>query len=325
MNHPIRLAVIMDPIAGINPVKDSTLAMLLEAQARGWSLHYGEMKDMWIRDGVAFGRLTALRVTDDTQRWFEFGEVAVTPLGGLDVILMRKDPPFDIEFVFATYVLERAEDQGALVVNSPQSLRDANEKAFVSWFPQCAPPTLISRSLDEMRAFIDEHESAVVKPLDAMAGRSIFVTGVGDGNRNVILETVTLEGTRYAMVQQYIPEIVESGDTRIVLIDGQPLAHALVRKPAPGDHRGNLSSGARSEVRPLSERELWICEQVGPVLRDKGLMFVGIDVIGEYLTEINVTSATGIREIERGCTLRVADRLMDVIESRIISARSLAT
>jgi glutathione synthase len=312
-----KLAVIMDPIESIKPHKDSTLAMLVEAQNRGWKIHYGQLQDIWLRDGEAFGRLTHLRVADDTANWFDAGDVAVTPLGDMDVILMRKDPPFDMEYIVATYVLERAEDRGALVVNRPQSLRDANEKAFGSWFPNCAPPTLISRSLEEMRAFIAEHGRVVVKRLDLMGGRSVFVTDVDDGNHNVILETVAQEGARYVMLQKYLPEIVDSGDKRILLIDGQPIPLALVRLPRHGDHRGNLDAGARTEIRPLTSRDLWICNQIGPVLRDKGLLFTGIDVIGDYMTELNVTSATGIRQLERASDLRITEQLFDVILARV--------
>jgi len=311
------VAVIMDPVESVHPHKDSTVAMLLAAQARGWTIRYGRLADISLRDGEAFGRLTNLKVADDPTKWFDLGEVAVTALGEIDVVLMRKDPPFDTEYVFATYVLQRAEEQGALVLNRPQSLRDANEKAFVAWFPECAPPTLISRSMDEMRAFIDEHKQVVVKPLDAMAGRSVFVTGAKDGNHNVILETVSDRGARYTMVQKYLPAVADSGDARILLVDGEPVPLALVRIPPPTDHRGNLATGARAEVRPLTDREKWICEQVGPVLREKGLFFTGIDVIGGYLTEINVTSATGIRELERASDLRIAEQMLDAIESRL--------
>jgi glutathione synthase len=206
-----------------------------------------------------------------------------------------------------------------VVVNRPQALRDVNEKAYLAWFPQCAAPTLISRSIADMRDFIDEHERAVVKPLDLMGGRSIFVTGVGDGNRNVILETLTDHGSRYAMVQKYLPEIAESGDKRILILDGQPFAKALVRIPAPGDHRGNLCAGARTEVMPLTERDRWICDQVGPVLREKGVLFAGIDIIGDCLTEVNVTSPTGIRELDDACGVCIADHLMDAIASRLRS------
>ena len=310
------LAVIMDPIESIKPHKDSTLAMLLEAQRRGWKIHYGGLDDIWLRDGEAFGRLTDLQVTDDPAHWFDRGDVAETSLGNMDVILMRKDPPFDMEYVAATYILERAEDHGALVVNRPQSLRDANEKAVLAWFPNCAPPTLISRSLDEMRAFVAEHRKVVVKPLGLMGGQSIFVTDQDDGNRNVILETVSQAGGRYMMVQKYIPEIMESGDKRITLIDGQPVPMALARIPTGTDHRGNMVAGARTEVRPLTDRDMWICEQIGPTLRERGLLFTGIDVIGDYMTELNVTSPTGNRELERGSDLRITEQLFDSISSR---------
>ena len=311
-----KLAVIMDPIESIKPHKDSSLAMLLEAQARSWKIHYGQVQDVWLRDGEAFGRLTALEVADDPQNWFDLHDVAVTPLSEMDVILMRKDPPFDIEYIFATYVLERAEDRGALVVNRPQGLRDANEKAFVAWFPHCAPPTLISRSLEEMRAFLGEHQKVVVKPLHLMGGQLVFVTDADDDNANVILETVTNDGTRFAMVQKYLPEITESGDKRIILIAGEPVPVALARIPQPGDHRGNMVVGARTEISTLTDRDMWICEQIGPTLRDKGLIFAGIDVIGDFLTEINVTSPTGIRELERESDLRVAAGLLDAITSK---------
>lgn len=316
MSRP-NLAVVMDPIQSIKPHKDSTLAMLVEAQARGWRIHYGELSDIWLRDGEAFGRLTALRVADDPARWFDLGDVAVTPLGDMDVILMRKDPPFDMQYIFATYVLQRAEDHGALVVNRPQALRDANEKTFVAWFAGCVPPTLISRSLDQMRAFVAENGQVVVKPLDLMGGRSVFVTSADDGNCNVILETVTHYGARYVMVQKYLSEIAGSGDKRIMLIDGQPVPMALCRLPSSGDHRGNMDAGARTEVRPLTDRDAWICAQIGPVLRDRGLLFTGIDVIGDFMTELNVTSPTGIRELERAGDLRITEQLFDAISSKL--------
>jgi len=312
-----KLAVIMDPIESINPHKDSTLALLLEAQHRGWGVYYGGLCDIWLRDGQAFGRLSTLQVADDSERWFDTGDVAVTPLAEMDVILMRKDPPFDMEYIFATYVLERAEDHGAVVVNQPQGLRDANEKAYLAWFPDCAPPTLISSSPEEMRAFIEDHRKVVVKPLDLMGGRSVFVTDADDGNHNVILESITNQGTRYAMVQKYLPEIVSSGDKRIILIDGQAIPMALARIPSPGDHRGNMVAGARIEVRPLTDREMWICEQIGPVLRDKGLLFTGIDVIGDFMTELNVTSPTGIRELERASDVQITKQMFDAIASKL--------
>jgi glutathione synthase len=311
------VAVIMDPIGSIKPSKDSTLAMLLAAQARGWRIHYGELRDIWLRDGEAFGRLTDLHVADDPTKWFDLGEATVTPLGDLDVILMRKDPPFDMEYIYATYILERAEAAGALVVNRPQSLRDANEKVFISWFPEVSAPALVSRSLPELRAFIEEHGRAVLKPLDLMAGRSVFLTAVQDPNRNALLETMTELGTRYVMAQRYVEDIVESGDARILMIDGKPPPTALVRIPPADDHRGNISAGAETLCRPLTQDELTVCDAVGPLLREKGLLFAGIDVIGGFMTEINVTSPTGIRELERDGGLQVTRSLLDAIETRI--------
>ncbi len=305
----------MDPIESIRPHKDSSLAMLLEAQSRGWELYCGGLTDIWLRDGQAWGNLTRLQVTDDHDDWYDMGDTVSMPLGEMDAILMRKDPPFDMEYVFATYVLERAEDHGAVVVNSPRGLRDANEKAFVAWFPDCVPPTLISRSLDEMRAFMAEHGRVVVKPLDLMGGRSVFATDADDGNHNVILETVSQFGTRYTMLQKYLPEISTGGDKRIILIDGRPIPHGLVRIPSDGDHRGNMDAGAVTEVQPLTDRDLWICERVGPLVQDKGLLFTGIDIIGEYMTELNVTSPTGIREIERACDIDITRQMFDAIEA----------
>ena len=307
----------MDPIDSIQPHKDSTLAMLLEAQSRGWRIHYGRLSDIWLRDGEALGQLARLEVVDDSSSWFQCDEPATVPLGDMDVILMRKDPPFDMEFIAATYILQRAEECGSLVINRPQSLRDANEKVCLSWFPDCAPPTLISRSLDQLRCFVDEYGKVVVKPLNLMGGQSVFVTSSMDGNHNVILETISEFGARYVMLQKYLPEISKSGERRILLIDGDPVSKALVRIPSPGDHRGNIVVGARTEIHPLTQRDEWICQRIGPSLRQRGLVFVGIDVIGDYVTEINVTSATGVRELERDSDLRITERLFDAISTRL--------
>ena len=316
-SNGVRLLVVMDPIASITPDKDSSFAMMLEAQRRGWFITVAELDDISIRDGRAWGRLTETQVTDRLDDWYQAGDVTVRPLDEMDVILMRKDPPFDIEYVFATYILERAASMGALVVNRPEGLRAANEKVFVSWFPECAPSTLVSRSVEALNAFIDEHDRAVVKPLDRMAGKSVFMTGVDDPNRSVILETMTDFGDRYIMAQRYLPEVVRDGDARILLIDGKPIPSALVRFAPTGDHRANMSVGARTEVRSLTDAEQRICDQVGPVLRDMGLVFVGIDVISGYLTEINVTSPTGIREIDQGCGSNIAAQLLDAIVARL--------
>jgi len=312
-----RLGVVMDQIESIKPAKDSTLAMLLEAASRGWQLSYMEQADLWVRDGHLQARTRSLQVRDDPQDWFDLEDPVAGSLADLDVILMRKDPPFDMEYIYTSYLLGRAEQAGVLVVNRTSSLRDVNEKAYTMWFADCCPPTLITRSMTEMSAFLAEQGSIVVKPLDGMGGRSIFVVHAGDANGNVIFETITSAGTRFAMAQRYIPEIVEGGDKRILLIDGQPYPNSLARIPAPGENRGNLAVGARAEGRELTERDRWICERVGPVLKEKGILFAGLDVIGDYLTEINVTSPTGIRELERIFGDNIAGLMFDAIESRL--------
>lgn len=309
------LGVIMDPIAGIKPYKDSTFAMLLEAERRGWQISYMEQGDLWLLDGVALGRMRPLRVTDNKHDFFKLGEPETARLGDLDIILMRKDPPFDMEYVYTTYVLQRAEDAGTTVVNAATALRDVGEKAYVAWFADLAPPTVITRDQGVIRAFLSEHGKIVVKPLDGMGGRSIFVVAEGDLNGNVILETITDNGRRFATAQAFIPQIRETGDKRILLIGGEPVPYALARIPPAGDHRGNLAVGGRAEGHELSQRDLEICSAVGPVLARKGVIFAGIDVIGDFLTEINVTSPTGIRELDKLFSLNIAGLLMDRIES----------
>jgi len=307
----------MDPIQNIKPHKDSTLAMLLEAQARGWEIWYMEQKDLRIRDGKALARMRRLHVADDPMQWHTLEEPRDCPLGELDILLMRKDPPFDMEYVFSTYILERAQLDGVLVVNDPRSLRDVNEKAYTAWFPQCCPPNLITRSARDIKAFLAEHQRIVLKPLDAMGGQSIFVVSQGDLNTNVIIETMTRLETRTIQVQAFIPAIAETGDKRILLVDGEPVPHVLARIPPEGDARGNMAVGGTTEGRDLDERDRWICQQVGPVLRDKGLLFVGLDVIGAFLTEINVTSPTGIRELDRAFGGNIAAILCDAIQGRL--------
>ncbi len=306
----------MDPIGSIKPYKDTTLALMLAAQSRGWTLLYMELGDLWLRDGAAYGRARPAKVFDDQKHWFDLGMPQVLPLGDLDAILMRKDPPFDLEYIAATYILERAEEAGALVVNKPRALRDANEKAFISWFPQCAPPTLITRDMNELRAFQHEHQDIVVKPLDGMGGASVFRVIPGDVNASVIYETLTHKGARYAMAQRYLPEI-EDGDKRILMIDGAPVPHCLARIPADGELRGNLAAGGVGETRALTERDRWIAAQVGPVLKERELLFVGLDVIGEHLTEINVTSPTCLREISRDSGVDIAEQVLACIERKI--------
>src|SRR5690348_14809944 len=317
MSERIRLGVVMDPIADIKYAKDSTLAMLLAAQARGFELTYFEQHDLSLRDGIAYGKGRALAVRADSQSWFTLGEPKTQRLGELDCLLMRKDPPFDTEYIYTTYILERAGEQGALVVNRPQGLRDINEKVSTAWFPQCCAPTLITRDMADMEAFLREHGKIVCKPLDGMGGRSIFVLEQHDKNMSVVFETLTDYGRRFAIVQRYLPEIVESGDSRVLLIDGEPVPYALARIPQPHDNRGNLAAGARGVGRPLEERDRWLAGQIGPALAAKGMLFVGLDVIGGFVTEINVTSPTGIRELEKQFHIDIAGQLMSAIERRL--------
>ncbi len=316
-----RIAVLMDPIASINPAKDSTLAMMLAAQARDAELLYFEQRDLWVRDGVAMARLRPVSVRKDLQSWYTLGEPFVARLGELSAVLMRKDPPFDTEYVYTTYLLERAETEGALVVNRPQGLRDMNEKVYTAWFPECCAPTLITRDMRDMAAFMTEHGRIVCKPLFGMGGRSIFVLEAGDKNANVVFETLTDYGQRYAIVQRYIPDIVETGDSRILLIDGEPVEHVLARIPPAGDNRGNLAAGAQGVGRALNDRDGWLCSRIGPVMRERGMMFVGLDVIGGFVTEINVTSPTGIRELEKQYGIDIAGRLIDAVPRRVPGRR----
>jgi glutathione synthase len=314
---PIQIVVVMDPIASIKPAKDTTLAMMLAAQKRGWGLWYVEQRDLWLDDGVAFGRLRPVQVRDDLKDWFTLGEPKVARLAEFDALLMRKDPPFDMEYIYTTYILERAELEGLLVVNRPQGLRDMNEKVFTAWFPQCCAPTLITRDMSDMHAFLKKHVRIVCKPLHGMGGKSIFVVDRGDKNANVIFETLTDYGNRYAIVQKYLPEIVSTGDSRVLVIDGEPVPYALARIPTETDNRGNLAAGATGVGRELTERDRWLVSQIGPTLAERGMLFVGIDVIGGYVTEINVTSPTGVRELDKQFKTDIASLLMDAIEKRL--------
>lgn len=312
----VKLGVVMDPISEITVKKDSSLAMLLAAQARGWSLSYMEPKDLYLRDGNCHARMRPLVVRDHPRDWFDLGDAETKPLSELQVVLMRKDPPFDMEYIYATYLLERAEQSGVLVVNKPQSLRDANEKMYTAWFPQCCPPTLVTREKSRLYEFLKVEKEIIVKPLDGMGGASIFRVHDGEANTNVIFETMTAHESRFMMAQRFLPAIRE-GDKRVLLINGEPIPYALARVPAEGDARGNLAAGAKGVGVELGERERWIAAQVGPVVRDKGLMFVGLDVIGDYLTEINVTSPTCIRELDAIYGLNIGAQLMDAIEARL--------
>ncbi|MFK7887390.1 MAG: glutathione synthase [Gammaproteobacteria bacterium] len=313
---PRQLGVIMDPIESITPYKDSTLAMLLAAQRHDFALHYMTMDDLYLRDGQARSATRELRVRDDNEHWFDLGDAADTALGDLDVILMRKDPPFDMEYVYATYILERAELAGALVVNRPSSLRDVNEKAYTAWFPELCPPTLITRSMARMDAFLREHGKIVVKPLDGMGGKSIFVVREGDSNRSVIFETLTDTDRQFAMAQGFIEKISE-GDKRILVVNGKVVDYCLARVPAKGEARGNLAAGGTGVPQPLSATDRAIAEAIAPTLVEKGLWFVGLDVIGDKVTEINVTSPTCIRELDAAYDLDIAGDLMQALSDHL--------
>ncbi len=312
----IKLGVVMDPIAGISYKKDTTMAMLWAAADRGWSLHYMEPQDLSLEQGLATGRMAPLQVFQDPERWFELGEAERRPLADLDVILMRRDPPFDNEYIYATYILEAAERTGTLIVNRCQSLRDCNEKVFATQFPECCPPVLVSGDREQLKAFHAEHGDVIFKPLDGMGGASIFRVREEDPNVNVILETLTKLGRETIMAQRYLPEIVD-GDKRIIMIEGEPIPYCLARLPSKGETRANLAAGGTGRPQPLTDRDRWIAAQVGPVLKEKGLIFGGLDVIGDYLTEINVTSPTGVREIDRGFDTDIGGQLMSAIEARL--------
>jgi glutathione synthase len=312
-----KLGIVMDPIEQIKPYKDTSLAMLLEAQRRGWDIFYMLQSDLYVRDGEARATMRALTVADDNERWYQLADSADAPLHALDLILMRTDPPFDMEYVYTTYILERAEMAGTLVLNSPAGLRDVNEKAYTAWFPQCCPANLITRSKARLREFLAEHETIVLKPLDVMGGQSIFLVRQDDLNANVIMEVMTANEETFIQAQSYIPDIVTGGDKRILLIDGEPVSKVLARIPPAGDARGNMAVGGTTEGRDLSDRDRWICEQVGPIMKKKGLIFAGLDVIGDFMTEVNVTSPTGIRELDNMYDLNIAGMLFDVLEARL--------
>lgn len=308
-----RLGIVMDPISAIKPVKDTTLALLIEAQARGYELHYLEMGDLFLDGGRAGGSSRPLRVRDSLDDWFSLGQRQSIWLDQLDVILMRKDPPFDQEFLYATQILDVAHQAGARVVNDPSALRDFNEKLALARYPQFTAPTRVDRDMGRLRAFVAEHQDTVIKPLDGMGGASIFRLRSGDPNLGVVLETLTHHGKRYAMIQKYLPAIRE-GDKRILVINGKPWPYALARIPAEGESRGNLAAGGRGEGRQLSARDREIAEALGPDLRARGLLFVGLDVIGDYLTEVNVTSPTCVRELDKQYGSNISAELFDALE-----------
>ena len=308
------VVVVMDPIGSIGIAKDSTFAMLLEAQRRGHRLHYVRPGGLGMRHGRAVASCATLSVADDPGGWFGLGAFSEVPLATMDVALMRTDPPVDANYLHDTHILSLAQREGLLVVNDPQGLRDLNEKLGAFLFPECCPPTLVSRDGKALRAFVSEHGDCVLKPLDGMGGRSIFRARADEDNLNVILETLTEHGRSLALAQRYLPEIVE-GDKRILLVDGEPVPYCLARIPQGGEFRGNLAAGGRGEGRPLTDRDRWIAARVGPELKRRGMLFVGLDVIGDWLTEVNVTSPTCIRELDKQFGLNIAGLLFDAIEA----------
>ena len=310
------IGVVMDPIGSIKIEKDSTFAMMLAAQRRGWTVQYMELGDLFLRGEEAWARMRTLEVADDPARWHRFTSERTSPLHALDAVLMRKDPPFDMEYIYSTYLLEQAQAKGCLVVNHPRSLRDANEKLFTVQFPQCCPPTLVTRRDADIRDFLDVQRDVILKPLGGMGGHSVFRVRRSDPNVTVIIETLTTLGKRFCMAQRFIPEIAQ-GDKRILVVYGEPVPFALARVPREGETRGNLAAGGRGEGRPLSERDRWIAAQVGPELLRRGIYFAGLDVIGEYLTEINVTSPTCIRELDTEFDLDIAGQLLNGIEEKL--------
>ena len=311
----MKLGIVMDPISRIDIKKDSSFAMLLAAQKRGWDLFYMELNDLYMDHNKPMARMKILEVKEDLKKWYVLSEERTADLSHLDVILMRKDPPFNLEYIYSTYILEHAQKRGVLIVNNPTSLRSVNEKFFITYFPDCIPPTRISRDMQILLNFVEEQNGAIIKPLDSMGGDGIHhITKLDNTTKNV-LQSLTRNSSEYVMAQKFLPEIVD-GDKRILLIDGEPVPYALARIPNENNSKGNLAQGALAKGMELSERDKWICQKVGPRLSDMGLIFVGLDVIGNYLTEINVTSPTCIRELDNIFHIDIGDQLMDTIEKR---------
>ena len=307
------IGIVMDPIESITPYKDTTFLLLLTAQTRGWKIMYMEQNDLYLNDNIPSASMVELKVQDDEAKWFSKGEIEFQPLSNLNVILMRKDPPFNTEYIYTTYILEAAEKLGVTVINKPQSLRDYNEKIFSTLFPQCIPPLIVSSHSGKIKKFLNKQDEIILKPLDGMGGSSIFKVSNSDPNLNVIIETLTCKGTQTIMAQKFIPDIIK-GDKRILMIGGEPIPYCLARIPPKGDIRGNLAIGGKGIVQELDDRDLWIANQVGGFLKEKGIIFAGLDVIGNYLTEINITSPTCAREIEREKSIDIGGKLFDAIE-----------
>lgn len=311
-----KLGIVMDPIQGIHPQKDSSFALLLAATRRGWPIFYMEASDLALSNQGPQASIRPLKVWDNPKHWFTLGPPSPQPLCYLQVILMRQDPPVSRAYLHVTQILTCAEQRGVLVINHPQTLRDANEKLLALQFPDCCPPTLVTQSLLEANLFLTQHQDVIVKPLDGMGGQSIFRLRLGDPNKQVIFETLLAREEQYFLIQRYIPEIIQ-GDKRILMIYGEPVPYALARIPAAGETRANLAAGGRGIATPLTDQDYWICQQIRPYLQEKGLVLVGLDVIGRFLTEINITSPTCIRELEMQCNLKISDQIMDYIETTL--------
>ena len=315
----MKIALLMDDISQINPVKDSSFAMMLEATRRDWEIYTFDSHDMFVQEAQPYANVAPTSVYDNLDNWFKKENQQTLQLSTFDVILMRKDPPFDMDYIYATYLLEQAEKQGVLVVNKAQSLRDANEKLFALNFAHCMPKTLVSANPHQIKAFLHTEQTVVVKPLDGMGGKDIFKLTVGDSNIDEVVDYLTHQGKRQILTQEFLSDI-KKGDKRILLINGKPIDYALARMPAEGSFKGNLAAGATGVGQPLSDRDRWLCEQIAPTLKDKGLMFVGLDVIGDYITEINVTSPTCIRELDAQFNLNIAGELFNTIEQQLNNA-----
>jgi len=325
----LTIGIVMDPIESITPYKDTTLAMMLAAQARGWSIHCIEQHDIYLVQGRAHARRRRVTVFDDNEHWFDAEAAVDAPMAEHDIVLMRKDPPFDMDYIYTTYLLERAAMEGVLVSNRPSSLRDVNEKLYTAWFSEFCPPTLVTTQSARLKAFMAEHHDVIIKPLDGMGGVGIYRLTANDPNLNVILENATRQDSRQIMAQRYVPEISD-GDKRILVVNGEPMPYALARIPAQGETRGNLAAGGRGVPVPLSDRDREIAVTLAPSLLEKGLLFVGLDVIGRYLTEVNVTSPTCVRELdahahettpptgkeEHGYRRGIADVYLDALEAQ---------
>ncbi len=316
----IKFGIVMDDIATINPHKNTSLAILREAMHRQWTLYLIHMPDLRWQENVVYSVVYPLTVFADDQHWFELGDPQHIPLNTLDCIFMHKDPPFNMDYIYATYLLEQASRDGIFVFNHPQGLRDFNEKCCIMHFPECIAPTCVTANMHSIKTFLAEHHDIVVKPLDGMGGKGIFRLQQHDPNVNATLEILTASGKHPIMAQRYLPDITKKGDKRILLIDGKPVPHAIARFPTDDEARANLAAGGHAVEAKLSKRDYWLCEQIAPQLQARGLLFVGIDIIGDYITEVNVTSPTCVCEFNKTFNINVGEMLLDVVSDKLSSS-----